>query len=54
MDKVKVKKINELGDSVFLSPAKTHTYEFLADHSLSWSRLSEQNLRVDKWSLCRG
>jgi transposase len=20
----------------------------------SWSRLSEQNLRVDKWSLCRG
>ena len=21
---------------------------------LSWSRLSEQNLRVDKWSLCRG
>ena len=21
---------------------------------LSWSRLSEQNLRVDKWSVCRG
>jgi hypothetical protein len=21
---------------------------------LSWSRLSEQNLRVDKWSICRG
>ena len=21
---------------------------------VSWSRLSEQNLRVDKWSLCRG
>jgi len=21
---------------------------------LSWSWLSEQNLRVDKWSLCRG
>jgi hypothetical protein len=21
---------------------------------LSWSRLSEQHLRVDKWSLCRG
>jgi hypothetical protein len=21
---------------------------------LSWSRLSEQNFRVDKWSLCRG
>ena len=20
----------------------------------SWSRLSEQNLRVDKWSVCRG
>ena len=20
----------------------------------SWSRLSEQHLRVDKWSLCRG
>jgi hypothetical protein len=20
----------------------------------SWSRLSEQNLRVDKWSICRG
>jgi hypothetical protein len=24
------------------------------DHNLSWSRLSEQNFRVDKWSLCRG
>ncbi len=23
-------------------------------HSQSWSRLSEQNLRVDKWSVCRG
>jgi hypothetical protein len=22
--------------------------------SLSWSRLSEQNLRVDKWSVYRG
>jgi hypothetical protein len=21
---------------------------------VSWSRLSEQHLRVDKWSLCRG
>jgi hypothetical protein len=21
---------------------------------MSWSRLSEQNLRVDKWSVCRG
>jgi hypothetical protein len=21
--------------------------------NMSWSRLSEQNLRVDKWSLCR-
>jgi hypothetical protein len=21
---------------------------------VSWSRLSEQNFRVDKWSLCRG
>jgi hypothetical protein len=21
---------------------------------MSWSRLSEQNLRVDKWSICRG
>jgi putative ABC transport system substrate-binding protein len=21
---------------------------------LSWSRLSEQNLRIDKWSVCRG
>jgi len=21
---------------------------------VSWSRLSEQNLRVDKWSVCRG
>jgi hypothetical protein len=21
---------------------------------VSWSRLSEQNLRVDKWSICRG
>src|ERR1700676_5481570 len=21
---------------------------------LSWSRLSEQNFRIDKWSLCRG
>jgi hypothetical protein len=22
--------------------------------SKRWSRLSEQNLRVDKWSVCRG
>jgi hypothetical protein len=22
--------------------------------ALSWSRLSEQNLRLDKWSVCRG
>jgi hypothetical protein len=21
---------------------------------VNWSRLSEQNFRVDKWSLCRG
>jgi hypothetical protein len=21
---------------------------------LGWSRLSEQNLRIDKWSVCRG
>ena len=21
---------------------------------VSWSRLSEQNFRIDKWSLCRG
>jgi hypothetical protein len=24
------------------------------EERLSWSRLSEQNLRVDKWSVCRG
>ena len=24
------------------------------DAVVSWSRLSEQNLRVDKWSVCRG
>ncbi|WP_247523982.1 hypothetical protein [Bradyrhizobium sp. 145] len=23
------------------------------ERCMSWSRLSEQNLRVDKWSLCR-
>ena len=23
-------------------------------YQMSWSRLSEQNLRVDKWSVCRG
>ena len=34
--------------------------EFLEDQgatvlgAVSWSRLSEQNLRVDKWSVCRG
>ena len=29
--------------------------EFTATQSiLSWSRLSEQLFRVDKWSLCRG
>jgi hypothetical protein len=22
--------------------------------AMSWSRLSEQNLRADKWSVCRG
>jgi len=26
----------------------------LVEKVLSWSRLSEQNLRVDKWSVCRG
>ena len=24
------------------------------EQSLSWSRLSEQIFRIDKWSLCRG
>jgi hypothetical protein len=23
-------------------------------HAIRWLRLSEQNFRVDKWSLCRG
>ena len=32
----------------------THENFFLETHILSWSRLSEQNLRVDKWSICRG
>jgi hypothetical protein len=27
---------------------------WLAPYSQRWSRLSEQNLRVDKWSVCRG
>ncbi|MET4262382.1 hypothetical protein ABIC09_007360 [Bradyrhizobium sp. S3.12.5] len=26
----------------------------IRNEGMSWSRLSEQNLRVDKWSLCRG
>jgi adenylate cyclase len=26
----------------------------LVDPKMKWSRLSEQNFRVDKWSLCRG
>jgi hypothetical protein len=33
MDKDKVKKINELGDRIFLSPA-THNYEYLVDNAL--------------------
>jgi peptidoglycan/LPS O-acetylase OafA/YrhL len=28
--------------------------QLIASYGLSWSRLSEQNLRVDKWSICRG
>jgi len=34
MDKVKVKKINELGDIVFRSPANPHTYEYLLENAL--------------------
>jgi len=26
----------------------------LRDANVRWLRLSEQNFRVDKWSLCRG
>ena len=41
------------------TPAVVHNdstiqISFLDDQNLSWSRLSEQNLRVDKWSVCRG
>lgn len=28
--------------------------KFLALYGESWSRLSEQNLRLDKWNFCRG
>jgi hypothetical protein len=31
-----------------------HLIIWVQDDLLTWSRLSEQNLRVDKWSLCRG
>jgi hypothetical protein len=34
-----------------------HLHSLLSERApirMSWSRLSEQNLRVDKWSLCRG
>jgi hypothetical protein len=31
-----------------------HRFAHAEVDALSWSRLSEQNLRVDKWSLCRG
>jgi hypothetical protein len=29
-------------------------YVTLIHGHVSWSRLSEQNLRVDKWSICQG
>jgi len=35
-----------------LKPADPDTGESTVEE-MSWSRLSEQNLRVDKWSLCR-
>jgi pimeloyl-ACP methyl ester carboxylesterase len=28
--------------------------QFVKQAGVSWPRLSEQNLRVDKWSVCRG
>ena len=33
---------------------RTPGYAYNYYGGLSWSRLSEQNLRVDKWSICRG
>src|ERR1700719_4172021 len=32
----------------------TYRHERCKGGEVSWSRLSEQNFRVDKWSLCRG
>src|SRR5258708_38202699 len=34
--------------------AKLEGAESYMQGGLSWSRLSEQNLRVDKWSICQG
>ena len=33
---------------------KTRRGEKMMSGPKRWSRLSEQNFRVDKWSLCRG
>jgi hypothetical protein len=33
---------------------RTARRESAGDPLLSWSRLSEQFVRVDKWSVCRG
>jgi hypothetical protein len=45
--------------AMFLPPKGTSGAAYIdlfsgPGRSLSWSRLSEQTLRVDKWSLCRG
>jgi hypothetical protein len=41
-----------IADVIPGSPAQS--YGFQRGDIESWSRLSEQNLRVDKWSACRG
>jgi hypothetical protein len=37
-----------------VTSAVTHTSAFHAQPGQRWFRLSEQNLRIDKWSVCQG
>jgi peptidoglycan/LPS O-acetylase OafA/YrhL len=56
--------IGKINPPVWLKPPLDISYgiylfafpvqQLIASYGLSWSRLSEQNLRVDKWSICRG
>jgi hypothetical protein len=45
---------DELSDLQALALYRDPRFEFEWPNLVRWLRLSEQNFRVDKWSLCRG